>query len=244
MGGLGMIISEFLNVVTRFKRFDSIIAGENRFFKKYWSKFVIFLIISCIIVSPVIGSRIPVSLGHLGGSENSTSNIWFEQQVKSLNNTHLTPAKEKMSSDLITLVALQNDPLKNQNEIIRGLKSVNLYKFADEMTGNEANSKGKSDIVRVWITVWPGNSTAILDPYIHLPTEHVEGFPEISPWVDVSRIYEIANLPEVKIINTESPPFFNIGSVTTESDTVLHSDIVRNTHDGVNGTGIKTGVQY
>jgi hypothetical protein len=195
---------------------------------EYGIKIFIFLLCMGTFISPVIGSQIPISAGHLDYVENITANILFAEQIQLLNSYPLTPTEKKISSNLNQVAALKNDPLKNQNNLIKSLKTSNVYNLSNEVKDNESDPEEISDCVFVTIEVWPGNSTTFLDPYIHLPADRVEGWPRLSCWIDVSRIYEIANLSEVKFIYIPSPLETNIGSVTTEGNTILDSGVVLN----------------
>ncbi|GEM_PF-1335152 len=63
----------------------------------------------------------------------------------------------------------------------------------------------------------------------------------ITGWADKENILEIAKLPAVSSIDELTTPVRNIGSVMTEGDKIIGTDVVREKF-GANGTGIKVGV--
>jgi len=210
------------------------------YLNKYLILAFLFFIVNCILISPVIGSQVTISGGHLDITENLSPEYLVSKQIPK--NSNLSYVDEKISSDLITLIAIQNDTQKNEEYIIQGLKSSKLNNSSNENQINGKVESYNSDTVKVVITIWPGNSTYILDPFIHNPADRVEGLNEIGAWVDISNLYTIANLPEVKEISSVPLMDTNIGTVSTEGDSILHSIQIRNNQLGPNGSAVNVGV--
>ena len=93
----------------------------------------------------------------------------------------------------------------------------------------------------MYIYVKPGYSTHIIDPYVYeVPNRDEENNFAVA-WVDINKLDTVAAVEGVRLIREVIPPVVNIGSVTTQGDTVLNTANVRSLY-GYSGTGMKIGV--
>lgn len=163
---------------------------------------------------------------------NTESKLLLKTASMPINNVNLSHAEAKLSANLLEIVSPGKVPWATPDNLENVFRSFVI---------NKKVTSWDSDAVYVTIRIRKGISTHILDSYIHLPVNRIEGWPELSAWVDLPNILKIANLSEVTTISIDPGLLTNAGSVNTEGDLVLHSQGVRSLQNGPNGTGIRIG---
>ena len=63
----------------------------------------------------------------------------------------------------------------------------------------------------------------------------------VSGWLPINQIGDLSGLADLEVANPVFAPRTNVGSVTSQGDQAMRSDIARSTY-GVNGSGVKVGV--
>jgi len=154
-------------------------------------------------------------------------------------------AEKKIPDDLLQLID-DKYPLKTQTreQIKTRMKNAKQLIPQREVTAKltirnkSLNSLG--DQVKIEIQVKPSVSTRIVDPYITQITGRDEESHLVVAWVDINNLDRLASLDGVSVISSIEPMGHSIGSVTTQGDSILNADDVRNI--GFNGNEIKVGV--
>ena len=154
----------------------------------------------------------------------------------------LSNSDKKISSDLLSLL--------DQGSLNPGINLTHLIGTMQENGNIETNESLISDITGtgkwekffVYIEMFPGNSTTIVDPYLRSVVDRDETNAILAAWVGRDEIRPVSQLDGVRFIYPVTPPFTNTGSVTTEGDAIHRSDLVRAQPDGPIGTGIKIGI--
>ncbi|MGD0534090.1 MAG: PKD domain-containing protein [Methanoregula sp.] len=119
-------------------------------------------------------------------------------------------------------------------------KNVSINKEIRVMSSS-AGKTPSGELVFVYIYVKPGYSTHIVDPYVYeVPNRDEENNFAVA-WVDTSKLDTVTAVEGVRLIREVIPPAVNIGSVTTQGDTVLKTANVRSLY-GYSGSGMKIGV--
>ncbi|OPZ45107.1 MAG: Tk-subtilisin precursor [Euryarchaeota archaeon ADurb.BinA087] len=145
---------------------------------------------------------------------------------------NLTADEKKLPSAILVLTS-PPDKVPKGFDIQKVKKGMN--------TQNQLRKKGESDLVHVYIQVEPGYSTSMLDPVVTEVVARDEAHHRIAAWIDLSKSRGISKMKGVQLITLVSPPRSSTGSVTTEGDAILHSDLVRG-GGSPTGEGIKVGV--
>jgi hypothetical protein len=110
----------------------------------------------------------------------------------------VSPAQQKLSSDLLQRVT--SDPSGPQNALPTG-----------------------GDRVYVYVYMNPPSSTHDIDPYVLNVTDRDEQNHIAVAWVNINYLGQLASLPEVRQIQTVTPPQTNPGSSTESSDRVIRT---------------------
>jgi subtilisin family serine protease len=87
----------------------------------------------------------------------------------------------------------------------------------------------------------PGYSTHSIDPFVAEVTDRDEDHSLAVAWVDSNNLSTVASLKGVRSIEEVIPPVVNIGSVTTQGDTIHKTSDVRSLY-GYRGAGMKIGI--
>jgi len=122
------------------------------------------------------------------------ANSQITDQVDKYN---MTEAESKLSTDLL--------------DRVKATKSGST-------TQAVANSDSK-DLVYVYVYLYKGNSTNVIEPIVKEITDRDEENSVAVAWVSVNKLEELASLKEVKNIRTVTAPVVNNGSNTTEEKT-------------------------
>lgn len=133
--------------------------------------------------------------------------------------SNLTSVEQKIEPNLRNLVMSQKTfGVEKNADVARLMNTPELYKRGNIslISGNAIQTS--PDIVYVDITISPGNSSHILDPYLYqLNSRGILGN-GLSAWVDVSKIIEIANLSAVTSIRIVTPAFYEAGMYETQDN--------------------------
>jgi hypothetical protein len=146
-----------------------------------------------------------------------------------------------------TALLLMSHPEIQTNSLNQGAPQISLM-TKNVSINNEiqalTSSTGQTpsgELVYVYIYVKPGYSTHIIDPYVYeVPNRDEENNFAVA-WVDTNKLDTVAAVEGVRLIREVIPPGVNIGSVTTQGDTVLNTANVRTLY-GYSGSGMKIGV--
>lgn len=189
-----------------------------------------FIVIILILqISLVLGNNGDLGKNHpfIFSTNNTESKLSSTIASMPINYSNLTPAENKLSADLLEILYPEKVPwtTPENRDSVRQL-----------FVKNKNETSWDSDAIFVTIVVNNGNSTHLVDPYIHLPVNRIEGRPSFSSWVNLSNIMNIANISEVRTIYIPPPALTNGGSVSSEGDTILHSQDVRALQSSPNGT--------
>lgn len=173
-------------------------------------------------------------------------------------NINWSREENKFSTDLQILLYPNKNPLATPemiNSTLQTLKILHKLVSAEDIVTDRRTygntSLGNSDLVYVSITTKPGTSTHTLDSYLYPPiirNEDIFGlYPKyggniVDAWVEFSKLKEIANMSEVIDIQTLITGSLSTGSVNTEGDRALQSDLIRNLQSGANGSDMRIGV--
>jgi hypothetical protein len=109
--------------------------------------------------------------------------------------------------------------------------------------GSQASSTTMSSGKPVYVYVYmkPGYSTHNIDSFVsEVPNRDEDNHIAVA-WVDAQNLETVASLEGVRLIREVIPPVVNIGSVTTEGDTIHKTTNVRSTY-GYTGAGMKIGI--
>lgn len=142
----------------------------------------------------------------------------------------LTEELQKVSSDLVGMIVDSECPSPGTTSHTNAVQP-----------STAVNTESEQQLVFVYISLFRGNQTSVIDPYVWNVTSIDEANSIVTAWVDVSRLEEIASLKEVRNIRTVVRPLVNSGSVTTAGDAIHRTDLVRSGYYH-NGSGIKIGV--
>lgn len=184
--------------------------------------FAIVLLFSGIVV---FGS-LSVAIG-----DTDPANADQAEGMVTIDLSNITTEQEKMSSDLISLVIDQGEL---RSEAIAYTNSV-------APSTVPVNNEEEQQLVFVYIGLFQGEQTSIIDPYVLNITSIDDDNSLVTAWVDVNRLEEIASLEEVRTIRTVVRPMVNTGSVKTAGDAIHRTDLVRSGYSQ-DGSGIKIGV--
>ncbi len=203
---------------------------------------LVMIIIGCM-APPVFGYQFSNGIQNTLPPLNISKIISGEPSHTDLSKSNLTPIELKLGSDLRDLLAIQktSKDLKNEKPA-QYLENVGLYKSGNVSLINGISVQTSPDIVLIRITISPGNSTHILDPYIYQLNSRRESSRALSAWVDVSKIGEIANISTVTSIRTVTPASYGMGSYPTQGNGTLHVKEILELPEGPAGDGIKIGV--
>lgn len=179
----------------------------------------VLVIILCFMVTPVMGVIKTENWTPLGPLPPNYLPDQFKpsEPVPVPDYANLTPAERKIEPDLRDLVAVQklSNEVENIN-VVNLKKNKKLYKPGNVVTINGLSIWTSPDLVWLQIHVFPGNSTHILDPYIYELNARGEEWSSLSAWVDVTKIYDIASLPEVQSVDTVTYAFYSTRSQDTQ----------------------------
>ena len=147
----------------------------------------------------------------------------------------LTEELQKVSSDLVEMIMDSECPGPGTTS------HTNAVQPSTTVPSTAVNTESEQQLVFVYISLFQGNQTSVIDPYVWNVTSIDEANSIVAAWVDVSGLEEIASLKEVRNIRTVIRPLVNSGSVTTAGDAIHRTDLVRSGYYN-NGSGIKIGV--
>ncbi|MCX6682222.1 MAG: hypothetical protein NTY71_04475 [Methanoregula sp.] len=192
--------------------------------KRILTLVVIALVLLCC--APIIGSvgasyqppdtTVPATLPPNTGTPQPEINITaYEQQKASL-----SPWEKKLSSDLFS----QETPAVSPG------------------TGTLAvqGSASGDTVAYVYVSVDPSASTHVIDPFVSTVTDRDETDHIAVAKVNFDHLEQLASRSEVRYIQQVIPPRVRMGSAMAESDTILHTNVLR--AGLINGTGVKVGV--
>jgi hypothetical protein len=108
----------------------------------------------------------------------------------------LNPAQQKLSSDL-------------------------LQRVTSGSSGPQTALPTTGDFVYVYVYMNPPASTHLIDPYVLNVTDRDEQNHIAAAWVNINYLGQLASLPEVRQIQTVTPPQTDQGSVTESSDRIV-----------------------
>ncbi len=145
--------------------------------------------------------------------------------------SNITTEQEKMSSDLLSLVADQSG----------SSSEATVYTNSAVSSTIPVNNEQEQQLVFVYISLFQGEQTSVIYPYALNITSIDADNSLVTAWVDVNRLEEIASLEEVRTIRTVVSPMVNTGSVKTAGDAIHRTDLVRSGYSQ-DGSGIKIGV--
>lgn len=142
----------------------------------------------------------------------------------------------KVSPNLLNLI--DNSNSSNKKEASDILKRMDTL-----ITSNEARSKGLNkttgDLVYVYIQFSNQVDLQVADDYINTVINQDEETQTIAAWISIDRIYDLAALEEVLLIEPVIPPV--VHSITSEGDNIHNASFFRES-TGLDGKGIKIGV--
>ncbi|WP_321420438.1 hypothetical protein [uncultured Methanomethylovorans sp.] len=144
-----------------------------------------------------------VACGSSAAAEDA--NRTLENEVTSqipdqVDKSNMTEAESKLSTDLLDLV--------------KATKSV--------ATNGAVVNSDSEDLVYVYINLYKGNSTNVIEPIVKEITDRDEDNSVAVAWVSVNKLEELASLKEVKNIRTVAAPVVNNSSATTEENNSMN----------------------
>jgi hypothetical protein len=156
--------------------------------------------------------------------------------------SQLTESQKKISSDIIQLI---NTSLIPKGQSQAGLKSrmeaSHQLISASNVMLNAPGNKPTSDLVYVYIYLNSNSTSDSIIPFVYNITDIDENNHIAVAWVELDRIEALASINTVRSVQTVIQPKTNMGSVMTEGDAILRSNLVRSSY-GYNGSGVKVGV--
>jgi Subtilase family len=153
----------------------------------------------------------------------------------------LSAAEEKISSDLLQLTGYGSLVPDTDAAIQGGMKSSRQFVPAGEALPYGQGKGSDEDLVYVYISLQPDQDTAVVDPLCWKVTDRDEEHSIAVAWVGVPQLISLAEMDEVRGIQTVYPPVTSTGSVTTEGDSIHRSDQIRALY-GYLGSGMKVGI--
>ena len=161
--------------------------------------------------------------------------------MKEKNN--LTDNEKKLSTALLLETGkFPNVTVQTQQAIESGLIFKNIPTGTTSTTLTSVSNKiSTGTLVYVYVYVQPGYSTHIIDSLVAEVTDRDEATHLAVAWVDTNKLDTVAAVEGVRLIREVIPPVVNIGSVTTQGDTILKTANVRSTY-GYSGAGMKIGI--
>jgi hypothetical protein len=208
----------------------------------------------CMIVEPGTANPPDNSVPGMNNPDNTTSVSIpailpskitetgpFEEAIVGKEN--LTPGQEKLSTALRAQIFSSeriSQPNQSFDQSSLRMKKIPLNS-AINSTASLASDVPSGNLVYVYVSVKPGFSTHIIDPFVYEVPNRDEGFHLAVAWVDVRNLEPLATLEGVSTIREVIPPGVDIGSVTTQGDTILRTADVRSTY-GYTGAGMKIGI--
>ena len=165
------------------------------------------------------------------------------QVQKIPDNDNLTRSQQKLSTSLL-MQTVQPSPNTSKNEITVEdslmIKTVSTGFFSN-VSNATMHTSPSGKFVYVYISVFPGYSTHIIDPYVPEVQGREEDNHLAVAWVNIQNLQTIADLEGVRKIREVIPPGVNMGSVTTQGDIIHKTADVRLTY-GNRGAGMKIGI--
>jgi len=217
---------------------------QNRFLP------LIFLIFCLLAFSNITSADIQKNYQNIP----LNSNIAFQGTEKVLDNAYdkeletwkknLNNAEKKLPS-IIAYLLISNDKRPKGFElstIKTQLSENNQIKYSTHMSATDQSTIASTDLLYVYISVYPGITTSILDPLVNEIVSRDEENHIIAAWVELSKLSDISNLSNVQLVSLVYPPIVNTGSVNSEGDSILKASNVRSLAGGSTGAGIKVGV--
>jgi len=195
------------------------------------------------ITSPKTYYSSPPSGSHEIFKAPSGLTISSYKQNTIIDKNNLTSTQKKLTTSLL----LVSDPsvqvvLPNNNDIQLSLITKTVPKSVETQGFSSIERPSVSGLlVYVYISMNPGYSTHSIDPYVAEVTDRDEENSLAVAWVDNNNLVSVASLKGVRSIEEVLPPVVNIGSVTTQGDTIHKTANVRSTY-GYTGTGMKIGI--
>lgn len=175
-------------------------------------------------------------------SEVLSSTVTEKPDISELSSSKqtLSDSEKKLSSRILQLTDNKFLPDgMSQNELVNQMEEQHQIEIVPVTHNKDGKSSGLN--VYVYIKLAKGSNSDILLPYVSQVANKDEGFGLVAAWVDIDSIDSIASLDEVESIKEVMPPMSDSGSVTSEGDELLKSNLLRD-QTGADGTGIKIGI--
>ncbi len=160
----------------------------------------------------------------------------------------LTPAEtQKLSTELRQILDTRLIPASGNAEQFKDLlRRKNILIPAKDVTArlniSQPADRVYNDQVPVYIYLTPATPTRVVDPYVTVVINRKEQYHVVVAWVDIANLEKLTALDGVRVIRPIEPPEFSIGSVTSEGDRILGTEVLRNQSLMFNGSGVKVGV--
>ncbi|WP_440947971.1 PGF-pre-PGF domain-containing protein [Methanosarcina sp. T3] len=231
--------------------------------KVIWCLSVVFLVF--VVLSGTLNSCISdiqrASAAELIQGENNSGNssISTDTGRQGYSGEPLSPAQEKLSSDLLQLSDEHYLSGKESAETLRArMVELGQLRQEDPVSGRATPSGENPEIaagsggnaskassypdekVYVYVYLEPFANSSILDGYCEIEDRDEENYIAVA-WVPLESLETLAALSEVRNIQTVLPPFVRQGNTVTEGDSILNASSLRELY-GVNGTGMKIGI--
>lgn len=153
----------------------------------------------CIVLMLLVISSFVVCAASAAAED---TNVTLENEANyqitdQVNKSNMTETESKLSTDLLDLV-----------------KETKSSSTTEAVTNSDSE-----DLVYVYVYLYKGNSTNVIEPIVKEITDRDEDNSVAVAWVSVNKLEELASLKEVKNIRTVMAPVVNNGSNTTVENT-------------------------
>jgi hypothetical protein len=153
---------------------------------------------------------------------------------------NLTPARKKLSSDLLPLIDSRFLPEGRDLDSYKGEMKKDKH-FLPEGEADFVKGKKFGEMAYVYVDMKYGPTLQDDDSLVCKVTDRDEARRSMAAWVEVKKLEKLAASNRIREIHSVVPPVLNTGSVTTQGDGIHRCDQVRSTW-GQGGAGIKVGI--
>ena len=184
------------------------------------------------VTSTVSGDAEPAS--------DATAATLAGQETLNFNKAQLTDEQKKLSTMLLQLTDSKYLPEDmTQSKLVNEMMENN--QVVEFPSTNSLNGKTPGLNAYVYIKLKDGSDISSLSPYVSQIVNQDKEESLAVAWVSTGKLLSLASLDCVTGIQEVTPPKVYSGSMTSQGDSELKTDLVR-AQTGANGGGIKIGI--